>query len=303
MKKYIYSLSLLTLLATSAIAQEHHFDPPWNTAPQAAVNFTVPGINNVPDLYGDIVDPQLVVFFAGNQFMCIDEILDGFKKKHPEYKRIFVETLPPGILAQQIEGGSLTLGNLKITHLPDVYAAGKERILGMQDYFSRTETYAFNKLTLMVPKGNPKQIRGISDLSQAKLRIAMPNPAWEGVGRHIETVYRRVGGERLHQQIMEQKVQDQSTYLTKIHHRESPMRVLYGQADVAPVWYSEVIYQQAIQHPIDMVEIPDDQNIKATYMIAQLKTAPRAQAAADFINYMLSEEVRQVYLKYGFQVD
>ena len=32
------------------------------------MNFIVYGIDNVPDLYGNIIDPQLVVFFAGNQF-------------------------------------------------------------------------------------------------------------------------------------------------------------------------------------------------------------------------------------------
>ena len=62
--------------------------------------FTVPGVDNVPDLFGDINDPQLVVFFAGNQFMCIDDLMAAFRKGHPQYKRIFAETLPPGILAK-----------------------------------------------------------------------------------------------------------------------------------------------------------------------------------------------------------
>ena len=113
-------IAVLLLLAGCffANAQDaHRFDPPWNKSPESAVNFTIPGINNVPDLYGDIVDPQLVVFFAGNQFMCIDDLLAGFRKKHPEIERIFAETLPPGILAKQIEGGSITIGNLRIGYV------------------------------------------------------------------------------------------------------------------------------------------------------------------------------------------
>src|SRR5690606_21300105 len=114
-----YVFALAFALSVTANAQDpHRFDPPWNTPPPSAVEFTIQGINNVPDLYGDIVDPQLVVFFAGNQFMCIDDLLAGFKKKHPHIERIFAETLPPGILAKQIEGGSLTIGNLRITHKP-----------------------------------------------------------------------------------------------------------------------------------------------------------------------------------------
>src|SRR5690606_39975629 len=44
-----------------------------------------------------------------------------------------------GILAKQIEGGSITIGNMRITHKPDVYAAGRNRIESMQNHFSRTE--------------------------------------------------------------------------------------------------------------------------------------------------------------------
>ncbi len=296
------SLTVLGFLSMSnpVNAQEHRYDPPWNKSPESAVNFTIPGIDNIPDLYGDIVDPQLVIFFAGNQFMCIPELLDAFKAQHPEYERIFVETLPPGILAKQIEGGSITIGNMRITHKPDVYAAGKNRINSMQQHFSKIDTYAYNKLTIMVPKGNPKQVKSIKDLGKKELRVAMPNPAWEGVGNQIVSVYNKLGGKALETQIMEIKVKDGSTYLTKIHHRESPMRILYEQADAAPVWASEVVFQKMLKHPVDEVPIPDQDNVKAHYQIASLKNAPRPQAAADFLAFMQSKEAKAIYKKYGF---
>lgn len=79
-------------------AQDHKFDPPWNPPLSGGVNFTVKGVDNVPDIYGDITDPQLVIFMGGNQFMVLDELLAAFRKKHPQYQRILVETLPPGLL-------------------------------------------------------------------------------------------------------------------------------------------------------------------------------------------------------------
>lgn len=292
------------MYANAQDAQDaHRFDPPWNTSPNATVNFTVPGINNVPDLYGDIVDPQLVVFFAGNQFMCIDDLLEGFKKRHPEIQRIFAETLPPGILAKQIEGGSLTIGNLRITHQPDVYTAGQGRISVMEDYFDRTVTYAYNKLSLMVPKGNPKKIRTLADLKQPDVRVSMPNPAWEGIGRQIEASYKKAGGEELHQAIMDDKVKDGSTYLTRIHHRESPLRILLGNADAAPVWTSEVVYQRLIGHPVEEVEIPAQHNSKANYMAGKLKKAPHPETAELFMEYLISDEAKAIYRKYGFETD
>jgi len=303
MKKLVFPLMLLACCIAKLHAQDHQYDPPWNTPPQNGVMFTIPGIDNVPDLFGDINDPQLVVFFAGNQFMCIDDLLAAFKKEYPQYKRVFAETLPPGILAKQIDAGSLTIGNMRITLRADVYTAGKNRIVQMKNYFSDTATYAYNKLAIMVQAGNPKQINGLQDLGRDDVSVSMPNPAWEGIAKRIEEAYIKAGGESLENKIMVTKVADSSTYLTQIHHRQTPMRIMYKQSDAGPVWYSEAFYQQMIHHPIEMITIPDDQNIKATYIAGLLKNAPHIQAAKDFMKFLTSNTAKTVYKKYGFEVE
>ncbi len=282
------------------MAQDHRFDPPWNTPPQSSVMFTVPGINNTPDLFGDINDPQLVVFFAGNQFMCIDELIHAFKTAHPQYTRVFAETLPPGILARQIEGGSLTMGNLRITLKPDVYTAGKTRIDAMAPLFEDTVAYAYNKLAIMVREGNPKNIKGLKDLGKKEVRVAMPNPEFEGIGKRIEAAYVKAGGEALKNTIMNRKVQDSTTLLTQIHHRQTPLWVLYNRADAGPVWYSEAFYQKLIHHPVALIPIPDQENIQATYMAGSLKKAPHPQAAKDFMQFLQTVTAKAIYKKYGF---
>jgi molybdate transport system substrate-binding protein len=300
-KKIIFTIAAFIALGSQVVkAQDHRFDPPWNTPPQSKVMFTVPGVDNVPDLFGDINDPQLVVFFAGNQFMCIDDLIAAFKKTHPQYQRVFAETLPPGILAKQIIGGSITIGNMRITLKPDVYTAGKNKIDQMPEYFSKTEPYAYNRLAIMVQKGNPKNIQGLKDLGRADVRVSMPNPEWEGIGKRIEEAYVKAGTETLRKTIMEDKLKDSTTYLTQIHHRQTPMRIMYNQSDAAPVWYSEAFYQVMIKHPVDMVEIPASENISATYVAGQLKNAPHAQAAKDFMDFLISPTAKAIYRKYGF---
>lgn len=299
-KSILFSVAAFIGLSSQVKAQDHRFDPPWNTPPESKVMFTVPGVDNVPDLFGDINDPQLVVFFAGNQFMCLDDMMAAFKKAYPQYQRVFAETLPPGILAKQIMGGSITIGNLRITLKPDVYTAGKNRTDQMPEYFSKTEPYAYNRLAIMVQKGNPKNIKGLKDLGQTSIRVSMPNPDFEGIAKRIEQAYVLAGTESLRKTIMEDKVKDSTTYLTQIHHRQSPMRIMYDQSDAAPVWYSEAFYQVMIKHPVDMVEIPSDQNINATYVAGQLKNAPHAQAARDFMDFLISPTAKAIYRKYGF---
>lgn len=300
MKQFTTVLIATILLAGALHAQDHRFDPPWNTPPSGGVAFTVPGIDNVPDLYGDIIDPQLVIFFAGNQFMVIDSLINGFKKTYPQYRRIFAETLPPGILARQIISGSLVLGNLRIAVTPDIYTAGKSRIDQLRDSFTVVKNYAGNTLAIMVQQGNPKKIKGLSDLARRDVQVSMPNPAWEGIGKRIEEAYVRSGGTPLQQAVMKDKVAGGSTYLTKIHHRETPLRVLRQQSDAGPVWLTEALYQQMIHHPVSIVNIPEKENIKASYWAGIPKSAPHPQAAKDFMSYLLSPAGQGIYKHFGF---
>jgi molybdate transport system substrate-binding protein len=297
--KHIITAGLL-LLAGQAFAQDHRFDPPWNTPPEAGVQFTVAGIDNAPDLYGDINDPQLVIFFAGNQFMVIDSLIRDFKKAYPQYRRIFAETLPPGILARQIETGSLVMGNMRISLQPDVYTAGKSRIDQMAAHFSVVKPYAGNRLAIMVQAGNPKKIRGLADLGRTNVSVSMPNPAWEGIGRRIEEAYVKAGGDSLLRQIMQHKVRSGATFLTQIHHRQSPLRLLYRQSDAGVVWYTEAYYQQLLKHPVETVEVPESENIRAVYMAGILKRAPHPQAAKAFLDFLTGPHGQAIYRHFGF---
>ncbi|MEJ2574745.1 MAG: substrate-binding domain-containing protein [Gammaproteobacteria bacterium] len=293
---------LLGVTCHAAIAS--NYLPPWNPPPQNGKYFTIPEVDVVADLHGDAVNPQLVVFFAGNQFMVVHDLVKAFQKTHPEYQRIYVETLPPGILAQQIEQGALVMGNLRIALKPDIYTAGAKRIAGLQrqhHWFADSEKYARNRLALMVYQGNPKHVEGLKDLGRTDVRVSMPNPKWEGIARAIQTTYRKAGGEALDRQIMEVKVKAGTTHLTQIHHRQTPLRILRRQSDVGPVWYTEAYFQQHILHnPVELVTIPANQNVSVTYAAARMKTAPHTKAAGDFMKFLLSPAGQAVYRHYGF---
>jgi ABC-type molybdate transport system substrate-binding protein len=302
--RLLLAVASCTLAFAASAADKTDFLPPWNPPP-AGLQFSAPPVDAIADLHGDIVDPQLTVFFAGNQFMVVHDLMAAFTKAHPQYQRIYVETLPPGILAKQIESGSLVMGNLRIRLKPDVYTAGKGAIADRQkehDWFVETYDYARNPLAILVARGNPKHITGLADLARADVRVSMPNPAWEGIAKQIEASYRKTGGDALDHTIMQTKVKDGSTFLTRIHHRQSPLRVLQGESDAAPVWSTEAYFQQQIlHHPVETVAIPAAQNAVATYTAARMRAAPHEQAAKDFLSFMRSPAAQAVYRKYGFQ--
>lgn len=277
----------------------------WITSPGSGVRFNVAGINEISDLHGDIVDPQLIVFLAGNQYMVTGELVGSFQEAYPQYERIYVQTLPPGIMAQQVEQGALMVGNLRITHRPDVFAAEKIRIDQLDESLERFQhsvDYAANRLEIMVSQGNPKNVTGLKSLERDEVRVSMPNPAWEDIGEHILAACRKAGGEALVRRIMEEKQAEGSTYLAFIHHRETPRRILRGESDAGPVWHTEVYYQQvALGNPIEGAPIPDELNERAVYTAASVRTAAHKEAAEDFLDFLTGERGQAIYRRFGFE--
>ncbi len=279
--------------------------PPWDApCAEGTPVFAVPEVELAADLHGDVVDPDLVVFFAGNQYMLVPELLEAFRRAHPEYPRIYAQTLPPGLLVEQIQSGALRVGHLRLSLRADVFTAGRARVeqLGEEKgWFGARVDYARNRLALMVRAGNPCGVRGLADLGVPALRVAMPDPAREGIGKRIETALRQAGGEELRERVMAHKRAQGSTYLTRIHHRETPLRLMADRADVGPVWYTEARYHASVpRHGLGLVELPAAQNVEATYTAALLQHAPHARAGEAFLAFLAGAQGQAVYRRYGF---
>ena len=283
--------------------------PPWsnganNPAAGKGYEFHVPDIDNVPDLHGNPADAKLVLFIGGNQFFVLPKLVAGFVRLHPELSgRIFYETLPPGILRKQIAAnGTLTLGNLTLQVKPDVYEAGSRVLHEMeaQNQVKGVTEYATNTLAIMVAAGNPKHIGSLKDLGRPDVRLSMPNAQWEGVANQIANSLRKAGGDGLYHAVYQQKVANGTAMLTEVHHRQTPMRILQGDADAGVTWASEVRFQEKIGNPITGVEIHDAQNTTAIYAGGVLTDAPHPEPAAQWLAYLKSPEAQDAYREFGF---
>ncbi len=267
------------------------------------IELTAPPVDKVLDLHGDPLRADLVVFLNGNQWMVMEDLLVAFHQEHPEVKNIFYETLPPGILLQQIRCGTLRMGELIISVPPDVYTAGREEMESLlKDCFIKEYVpYAKNHLAIMVPQGNPQGITGWQDLGRPGVRVVMPNPETEGVGRLILKAMKKTGGRELVEAVMEKKLTNEETFLTQIHHRQTLLLLMDGNADAGPVWISEALYQKRIGSPLDYVPILEEQNESGTYFIAIVeRTAQHRVAAAAFLDFMRRKQAQDIYAGYGF---
>jgi len=272
---------------------------------QKNVDAEIPTITSEEDIHNleHMDDAELVVFMAGNQFMVMDELIEVFATEYGIKKeKIFYLTLPPRLMLKQILTGKALLGDKEITGKTDIYSSVNEDsmfFLKEKEYISDYFVYLHNRIVLMVPKGNPASIHSVDDLADGDVRISQPNPINEDIAFHIINMYKDAGGEELVRRIMEEKVEDGTTFLTTIHHRETPLRIEKGEVDVGPVWATEALNASDY---VDIVEPGKelDQRDKINYYITRLKDCNNPANAEKFLEFIKSKKAQSLFAKYGF---
>lgn len=254
-----------------------------------------------------VEDADLTLFVAGNQFMVMGDLLGNFQDKYPDVKKIFYETLPPGLELRQILAGGAIFMDKVIAVVPDVYASVTEKamktleekgVIDKGDYL----LYLHNRIVLMIPENNPAGINSVKDLGRDEVRISQPSLETEDIAQYIVDMYRDAGGEDLVKRIMEEKRAEGTTILTIVHHRETPLRIRKGTVDVGPVWATEVINAQKEGLKVRAIEPGEelDQRKKINYFMTRLKAAPNPSDAQKFLDFIKSGEAQEIYAKYGF---
>lgn len=268
------------------------------------VELTVPPMDAVADLHGDPLTAGLVLFMNGNQFMVMDELIAPFCAAHPEVGEVFYETIPPGVLLEQTRRGALRMGSLVLSIAPDVVAAGPSALapLHRDGLIEEPVGYASNDLAVLVAAGNPAGISSLSDLGASDVRVAMPNPRTEGVGELIAQALERAGGPELRQTVMERKVADGTTRMTRIHHRESMLWLAAGEVDACPLWTTEARYHRDRGAGVEIVTIPAEHNVTGRYAVATVCGARHPAAARTFVDYLRGDGAA-VYRRHGFAPD
>ena len=153
----------------------------------------------------------------------------------------------------------------------------------------------------MIPMDNPAHISGLADLGKPGVRLAMPNPEFEGIVRQIKTSLAKAGGEALATAVYDTKVKDGSTILTHIHHRQTPLFLMQGVADAGVTWQSEAMFQEPAGHPISHIDIPAGENTEAIYAGAEVKGAAHAAAAREWLAFIRSPASLAIFEGYGFK--
>jgi len=166
----------------------------------------------------------------------------------------------------------------------DVFASADIPNMGkVKDLVGTPQNFASNLLAIVVEKGNPKDVKGLEDLASPDLKVVL---AAEEVpaGKYAKQVIDQAG-------VSVAPVSQEDNVKAVV------TKVSLGEADAGIVYVTDVT---AGGDKVEGVDIPEDQNVTATYPIATVKATKAQDKAQAFMDLVLSAEGQQVLEQYGF---
>ncbi|MFJ9771274.1 molybdate ABC transporter substrate-binding protein [Kitasatospora sp. NPDC101157] len=199
------------------------------------------------------------------------------------------EAANPGTKVTFNFGGSSALASSINSGAPaDVFAAASpatmKTVTDAGGASGEPKTFVRNTLTIAVPKGNPKHIAGLKDLTGSGTKVALC--AKEVPCGAAALAALKAAGVNLTPVTLEQDVKGA---LTKVE---------LGEVDASLVYRTDV---KADAAKIDGVDFPEADKAVNDYPISALAKAPNKDGAAAFVAYIQSPEAKQVLTAAGFQ--
>jgi molybdate transport system substrate-binding protein len=219
-----------------------------------------------------------VVVFAATS------LTDAFNKIGTQF-----EKANPGVTVKFNYNGSSSLATSITQGAPaDVFASAAPANMKTVTDASLTsgapQIFARNTAEIMVEKGNPHNIKSLSNLANPAIKVAVCAPEVP-CGALAQDVFKNAG-------VTVKPVSEETNVGGVV------TKVTLGEVDAGIVYVTDV---DANGSKTTGVPIPSDQNAITEYPIAQIKDAPNATAAKAFISYVLGPDGQKVLASFGFK--
>lgn len=145
-----------------------------------------------------------------------------------------------------------------------------------------------NKIVLIVPTGSDKGIQSFEDIVKAD-SIALGDPASVPAGQYSEEALTNLG--------LWDQIQDKTSFGTNV--TEVLNQVAAGSADAGIVYATDAA---SMADQVEVVaEAPEGSlKTKVIYPVAVVKGSANTEVAANFVEFLTSDEAMKVFEAYGF---
>jgi molybdate transport system substrate-binding protein len=158
-----------------------------------------------------------------------------------------------------------------------------------------TTVFARNRLVLITPRDNPKQISSVSDLARAGVKFITAQPSVP-IGQYTAQMLDKASADPSYGSDFKTRVES-NTVSREDNVRQVVSKVQLGEADAAVVYSTDATPK--VRDQLQLTQIPDPLQTLATYPIAVTKGSNAAGGEA-FVSYVLSPVGLSTLTKWGF---
>lgn len=207
---------------------------------------------------------------------AFSQIASAFRRVHPGMKASLNFAASSTLREQILEGAPV-----------DVFAPADRwnmgRVLKAGEVAGEPVVFARNRLRIAVPPGNPAGVTGLRDFGDAHLILGLCAP-----GVPCGDLARRAlarGGVTPEVDTHEPHVR---ALLTKVE---------LGELDAGITYVTDVAAREGA---VEGIDIPENVNVSATYLVAVLARAPNPDGARAFVEFVLSDTAQAILRRHGF---
>lgn len=187
-------------------------------------------------------------------------------------------------------GSEVLISRIKLTGQGDLYMPGDAYYVELAEkegLIASKKTVCYFVPVIQVRKGNPKNIRTLTDLTRPDVKVGLGDPKACAIGRKSSRIFAKNA-------ISEEEVNVKFRSVTV---SELGNHVKLGTLDAAIVWDAVAAFSPK---ETEVVPIPRDQNIISTVAVGTLKSAQHPELAAKFVEFVTSKRGKQVFEKYHY---
>jgi molybdate transport system substrate-binding protein len=233
---------------------------------------------------------ELTVFAASSLSGALTEIAHVYEEKHPD-TRIILNFDNSQALRTQIEQGAHADLFLSANTKHMTVLQGEGLILN-----DSVRIFAKNKLALLVPKSNPANITGISDLSRPGIRLVMGTKE-SPFGDYTRQVLGKMTndsafGPAYRDAVMANVLSEEPTATSLV------AKIRIREADAGIAYASDI--REDDREILTAIPIPDRFNVIATYPLGIVRESAAPERTAAFAEFISGPEGTAVLTRYGF---
>ena len=225
---------------------------------------------------GSSVEGELLVSAAASLTDAFAEVESVFEQEHPDVDVVLNLGSSSALREQILEGAPADVfASANTSNMDQVAEAG--------EVSGEAEVFVTNSLQIAVPTGNPAAVTGLDDFAREELLIGLCAE---------EVPCGDFGRQAL----------DSAGVTPSIDTNEPDVRALLtkieaGELDAGITYVTDVLSSSG---SVEGIEIPAEVNVVADYPIATLAGAPNPDAAAAWVEFVLSDDGQAILTSYGF---